>query len=93
MRTLVIGAGALGGYYGASLTRAGRDVTFLVRPRRAEQLAGGGLQVVSEQGEFAVAASAITADHLRDSFDLVLVAVKATRCTRPWTNSPLPLVH
>ena len=39
MRILVIGAGALGGYFGGCLIRAGRDVTFLVRPRRAEQLA------------------------------------------------------
>ena len=38
-RVLVIGAGALGGYFGACLARADRDVTFLVRPRRAEQLA------------------------------------------------------
>jgi 2-dehydropantoate 2-reductase len=40
MRILVIGAGALGGYFGGCLIRAGRDVTFLVRPRRAEHLAG-----------------------------------------------------
>ncbi len=41
MRVLVIGAGALGGYFGGCLVRAGRDVTFLVRPRRAEQLGRG----------------------------------------------------
>ena len=39
MRILVIGAGALGGYFGACLVRARRNVTFLVRERRAEQLA------------------------------------------------------
>jgi len=37
MRILVVGAGALGGYFGGRLKKAGRDVTFLVRPRRAEQ--------------------------------------------------------
>jgi len=36
MRILVVGAGALGGYFGGRLKEAGRDVTFLVRPRRAE---------------------------------------------------------
>ncbi|MGY4295001.1 ketopantoate reductase [Bradyrhizobium sp. i1.4.4] len=46
MRVLVIGAGALGGYYGARLVRAGGDVTFLVRAKRAEQLRRNGLQVV-----------------------------------------------
>jgi 2-dehydropantoate 2-reductase len=77
MKTLVIGAGALGSFYGASLTRAGRDVTFLVRPRRAEQLARDGLRVVSQQGDFAIAATTIIADDLRDPFDLILVTVKA----------------
>ena len=38
MRTLVVGAGAIGGYFGGRLLEAGRDVTFLVRPRRAEDL-------------------------------------------------------
>ena len=39
MRILIVGAGALGGYFGGRLAQAGRDVTFLVRPRRAEALA------------------------------------------------------
>jgi len=54
MRILVIGAGALGGYFGACLVRAGRDVTFLVRPARAAQLARTGLQVKSPHGDFSV---------------------------------------
>ena len=39
MRILVVGAGAVGGYFGGRLLQAGRDVTFLVRAKRAEQLA------------------------------------------------------
>ena len=35
MRTPVVGAGAIGGYFGGKLLEAGRDVNFLVRPRRA----------------------------------------------------------
>ena len=54
MRILVIGAGALGGYFGACLVRAGRDVTFMVRPRRAEQLACEALRIVSPHGDFAL---------------------------------------
>ena len=57
MRILVIGAGALGGYFGACLVRAGRDVTFMVRPRRAEQLARDGLRIVSPHGDFSVVAT------------------------------------
>ena len=32
MRVLVVGAGAIGGYFGGRMLQAGRDVTFLVRP-------------------------------------------------------------
>ena len=52
MRILVIGAGALGGYFGACLIRAGRDVTFMVRAARAAQLARDGLRVISPHGDF-----------------------------------------
>src|SRR5215470_5688813 len=77
MRILVIGAGALGGYFGACLVRAGRDVTFLVRQRRAEQLARTGLQVKSPHGDFTVQASTIAAEELKQPFDLILLGVKS----------------
>ncbi|WP_342729755.1 2-dehydropantoate 2-reductase [Bradyrhizobium sp. B117] len=77
MKVLVIGAGALGGYYGACLVRAGSDVTFLVREKRAEQLQRNGLQVVSPHGDFAVQPKLLVAGDLKDPFDVVLVGVKA----------------
>ncbi|MBR0740922.1 2-dehydropantoate 2-reductase [Bradyrhizobium liaoningense] len=77
MRVLVIGAGALGGYYGACLVRAGGDVNFLVRPARAEQLRRNGLQVVSPHGDFAVQPKLLLASDLKEPFDVVLVGVKA----------------
>ncbi|MCP3389618.1 2-dehydropantoate 2-reductase [Bradyrhizobium sp. CCGB12] len=77
MRVLVIGAGALGGYYGARMVRAGSDVTFLVRARRAEQLQKNGLQVVSPHGDFAVQPKFVQANDLKDPFDVVLVGVKS----------------
>jgi len=77
MRVLVIGAGALGGYYGACLVRAGRDVTFLVRSARAGQLQRNGLQVASPHGDFAVEPKLVSAGDLREPFDVVLVGVKA----------------
>ena len=67
MRILVVGAGAIGGYFGARLLAAGRDVTFLVRARRAAELAKTGLVVKSRKGDLAlpppptVAADAIEA--------------------------------
>jgi 2-dehydropantoate 2-reductase len=77
MRVLVIGAGALGGYFGGCLVRAGRDVTFLVRPRRAAQLAEDGLRIGSLHGDFTVAARTVLAESLSEPYDLVLLAVKS----------------
>jgi 2-dehydropantoate 2-reductase len=50
MRILVVGAGAIGGYFGGRLLQHGRDVTFLVRPGRAAALARSGLQIRSAVG-------------------------------------------
>src|SRR6201996_9244561 len=77
MRTLVIGAGALGGYYGGRLARSGHDVTFMVRPRRAEQLAQTGLAIVSPGGDFTVPAKTVAATDLDGPFDLILLGTKA----------------
>jgi 2-dehydropantoate 2-reductase len=61
MRILVVGAGAIGGYFGARLAAAGRDVTFLVRPKRAEQLAHG-LFVRSPKGDVTIAAPKVVTE-------------------------------
>src|SRR5271170_5552201 len=78
MRILVVGAGAIGGYFGGRLLEAGRDVTFLVRPRRAAQLAKTGLVLRSALGDATMPApSMVTAEALREPFDVVLLNVKA----------------
>lgn len=77
MRILVIGAGATGGFFGSRLTSAGRDVTFLVRPQRAAQLAADGLQVLSPAGDTRITPQLLVAEQLHQPFDLILLAVKA----------------
>lgn len=78
MRILVVGAGAIGGYFGGRLLAAGRDVTFLVRPRRAAQLAATGLVITSALGDVRRAAPpTVQAEMLRERFDLVLLSCKA----------------
>jgi 2-dehydropantoate 2-reductase len=77
MKILVIGAGALGGYFGGCLARSGSDVTFLVRPRRAEQLARTGLSIVSPHGDFVISPKLVAAKDLAGSPDVILVGVKA----------------
>lgn len=77
MKILVLGAGGTGGYFGGRLAEAGADVTFLVRPRRAQQLAEHGLVVKSPHGDIARPAAAVTAECVRPIHDLVIVACKA----------------
>jgi 2-dehydropantoate 2-reductase len=78
MRTLVVGAGAIGGYFGGRLLEAGRDVTFLVRPRRAAELAQAGLRIRSRLGDATLAAPpTVLAQDVAHAFDLVLLSVKA----------------
>jgi 2-dehydropantoate 2-reductase len=78
MRILVVGAGAVGGYFGGRLLEAGRDVTFLVRPRRAAELARYGLTIRSPMGDFHRASPPIVLkEGLAEPFDLVLLSCKA----------------
>jgi 2-dehydropantoate 2-reductase len=78
MRVLVVGAGAIGGYFGGRLHAAGRDVTFLVRARRAAQLARDGLLIRSPCGDVQISAPPhVVANDLRTPFDLVLLSCKA----------------
>ncbi|KIG09850.1 2-dehydropantoate 2-reductase [Caballeronia concitans] len=78
MRILVVGAGAIGGYFGARLLEAGRDVTFLVRERRAQRLRDGGLKVQSPDGDLRFSNPPIVlAQDIDAPFDLVLLSCKA----------------
>ncbi len=78
MRILVVGAGAIGGYFGGRLMQAGRDVTFLVRPHRAAELADTGLIIKSTHGNVTwPAPPTILSENVRQPFDLVLLSCKA----------------
>jgi 2-dehydropantoate 2-reductase len=78
MRVLVVGAGAIGGYFGGRLLQAGRDVTFLVRARREAELADAGLIIKSSRGNVTIRKPAtILAGNIRHPFDLVLLSCKA----------------
>ncbi|VXC79314.1 2-dehydropantoate 2-reductase [Burkholderia sp. 8Y] len=78
MRILVVGAGAIGGYFGARLLEAGRDVTFLVRERRGGQLRESGLHVRSPEGDLTFANPPIVlAQDIDRPFDLIVLSCKA----------------
>jgi 2-dehydropantoate 2-reductase len=78
MRVLVVGAGAIGGYFGGRLLQADRDVTFLVRPKRAAELARDGLVIKSPSGDATLQnPPTVQADRRDGKFDVVLLSCKA----------------
>src|SRR5215472_4369560 len=78
MRILVVGAGAIGGYFGGRMLQAGSDVTFLVRPKRASELGSAGLVIKSPNGDVALKnPPTVQADSIKDQFDVVLLSCKA----------------
>ncbi len=90
MTILVVGAGATGGYFGARLAQAGRDVTFLVRPHRAGQLRERGLRIVgpgagADAGQV-VRPNLVTVGELPGPADVVLLSVKATALDQAITD-------
>lgn len=77
MRILILGAGATGGYFGALLAKAGVDVTFLVRPKRRDELKRDGLSVKSHLGDVSTPVTAITHDEIANAYDAVILSSKA----------------
>ncbi len=77
LRFLVLGAGAVGGYFGGRLAEAKADVTFLVRPARAATLREHGLVIESPMGNLRLPVQIATAETLAGTFDTVLLTAKA----------------
>ncbi len=78
MKILVVGAGAIGGYFGGRMLEAGGDVTFLVRTRRARELARDGLVIKSPNGDLTIPnPPRVEAVSLTEKFDAVLLSCKA----------------
>ena len=80
MRILVMGAGAVGGYFGGRLVQAGaaEAVAFLVRPGRKAQLERDGLAIESPStGDWRGPVREVLAEEVRPGWDVVLLACKA----------------
>jgi 2-dehydropantoate 2-reductase len=77
MRVLVVGAGAVGGYFGGRLLEKGVDVTFLVRERRKRQLEERGLVIKSVHGDVVLSPTTLQAGEQADDFDVVIFSNKA----------------
>ncbi|WP_442598420.1 ketopantoate reductase family protein [Neobacillus sp. D3-1R] len=77
MKILVVGAGAIGGYFGGRLLEKGEDVTFLVRENRKRQLEQNGLVIESVHGDMTLKPKCIISGERAEAFDVVLISTKA----------------
>lgn len=77
MRILVVGAGAVGGYFGGRLVEKGEDVTFLVREKREHQLKEHGLHIESVHGDFHCQPKTLKAEEKAEPFDVIILSTKA----------------
>jgi 2-dehydropantoate 2-reductase len=78
MRFAIVGSGAVGGYYGAKLARAGHDVTFVARGAHLAAIRERGLQIRSPMlGDFTVHSPAEDDPSRVGVVDVVVLAVKA----------------
>jgi 2-dehydropantoate 2-reductase len=77
MKFVILGSGAVGGYYGARLARAGHDVTFIARGAHLAAMRERGLEIRSPLGDFVVKVRAEENTSRVGAVDVVLVAVKA----------------
>lgn len=76
MHVVVVGAGAVGGYFGGKLAQTGTPVTFLVRQKRYEQLRKTGLVVHSLHGDFTIQPELTVSAEEVDNPDVVILAIK-----------------
>ncbi len=77
MKILVLGAGGTGGYFGGRLHQGGADVTFLVRERRAAQLAQSGLCIESPKDQVTLQVRSVLAGDVQPVYDVVILSCKA----------------
>ena len=77
MKILVLGAGAVGGYFGGRMAESGMDVTFLVREKREKKLEKSGLIIKSPKGDFVTSPNLVTIDNVDSIYDVILFTNKA----------------
>jgi 2-dehydropantoate 2-reductase len=77
VKILILGAGAVGGYFGARLHQSGSDVTFLLREPRATKIKKEGLVIKSPKGDAVLPVKVVTKGGEGGPYDVVILACKA----------------
>ncbi|NOY83410.1 MAG: ketopantoate reductase family protein [Nitrospirae bacterium] len=91
-KVLVVGAGAVGGYFGALLIKSGVDLCFLVRENRFQVISENGLKIVSAEGDFVVQPTLLKSLDKIEAVDLIILAVKCQDLA-PLLPQLVPLVE
>ncbi len=90
MKIAIFGAGAIGGYLGAKLARAGEDVTLIARGPHLTAMQANGLRVIEDDDEFVVQPRCLSDSREAGPQDYVVAALKAHQLTAALDNlSPL----
>jgi 2-dehydropantoate 2-reductase len=77
MKILIVGAGGIGGFFGAKLQQAGADITYLLRKQRQQLISDKGLTIETPKGSFTIHPQTVLADQLEPVYDLIILACKA----------------
>lgn len=77
MKFVILGAGAIGGYVGASLAHHGADVTLIARGRNLHAIQQHGIRVIGRRGDFSAAPAATDSLDVIEGADVVFVGLKA----------------
>ena len=77
MKILIVGAGGIGGFFGAKLHQAGADITYLLREGRYQHIQKQGLTVETPKGSFTIRPHVVLANQLEPIYDLIILACKA----------------
>ena len=77
MKILIVGAGGIGGFFGAKLHQAGADITYLLREQRHQLIQSQGLTVETPRGSFTIQPRMVLANQLEPTYELIILACKA----------------
>ncbi|MBU3549970.1 2-dehydropantoate 2-reductase [Polynucleobacter sp. MWH-Berg-3C6] len=77
MKILIVGAGGIGGFFGAKLHQAGADITYLLREKRQKLIQQQGLVIETPKASFTIHPKTVLANQLEPVYDLIILACKA----------------
>jgi len=101
VKILILGAGAIGGFFGAHLMKSGANVSFLVREKRKDELKKSGINIFSINGELKVNPKLLDKNLSGQHFDVIILTnksydlIESIREIQPYVNKTviIPLLN